>query len=235
MAGLMETHLGPQIARTDAYRLQSVPRMRLYEEQDLGVTGGRSIDHIYALASVVALVILIACVNFVNLTTARSARRAREVGLRKVAGSQRGALVGQFMVEAILVALLAGVLALAMANLALPAYNDLLSLDLTLDANMVPWGFGLVLATGVLCGTYPALFLSGFQPAVVLKGGGGPPGAERLRRGLVVLQFAASTLLLIGTFTVHRQLQHIADRDLGFDAEGIVKVGTWVPGRMSSC
>ena len=73
---------------------------------------------------------------------------------------------------------------------------------------------------GALCGAYPALFLSGFQPAVVLKGGGGPPAAERLRRGLVVLQFAASTLFLIGTLTMHRQLQHIADRDPGYDAEG---------------
>lgn len=137
---------------------------------------------------------------------------------------------GQFMVEAILVALLAGFLALGLARLALPAYNNLLSLDLTIDPDLLPWVLGMVVATGLLSGIYPALFLSGFQPAVVLKGGGGPPRAELLRRGLVVLQFAASTLLLIGTFTVHRQLQHIADRDLGYEAEGIIKVGTVLQG-----
>lgn len=222
---IMDHHL-PELADVGEYRLQALTRKRLYGGQDFGFASGHSIDQIYALVSVAAIVVLIACVNFVNLSTAQAGRRAREVGIRKVVGSARGQLIRQFIIESILIALLAGVLAFTLAWLALPSCNDLLQLKLSIDPGLLFWGLGIVILTGLLAGAYPALFLSGFQPVAVLKGGRGPAQAVFLRRGLVVFQFALSTVLLVGAFTVYRQLTHIAQRDLGYASEGVIEVPT---------
>ena len=222
---MMDRHLA-ELADVGEYRLQALTRKHLYGGQDFGFASGHSIDQIYVLVSVAAIVMLIACVNFVNLSTAQAGRRAREVGIRKTVGSGRGQLVRQFILESILTALLAGVLAFTLAWLALPICNDLLQLKLSIDPGLLFWGLGIVILTGLLAGTYPALFLSGFQPVVVLKGGRGPARAEFLRRGLVVFQFTLSTVLLVGAFTVYRQMTHIAQRDLGFVSEGVIEVRT---------
>ena len=222
---MMDRHL-LELADVGAYKLQALTRKRLYNTHDLGSPSTHSIDQIYVLASVAVIVVLIACVNFVNLSTARAGRRAREVGIRKVAGSTRGRLIAQFMIESVLIALLSGGLACSLAGLALPVFNDQLELELSLDPGLLPWALGLVLLTGLLSGAYPAFFLSSFQPAAVLKGGQSSTRAQFLRRALVVFQFAMSTMLMTGAFTVHRQLIHISERDLGYDSEGIVVVPT---------
>jgi len=222
--GIMERNLGPEVAATDGYRLQAVTRTHLYSGEDFGMPWGRSVDHVYAVISVAGLVVLIAGVNFVNLSTARSARRSREVGIRKVSGSQRGHLVGQFLMESVLTSLLAGGAALAMAQAALPSFNELIQLELRLGLDLVPRSLALAVAVGLLAGAYPALYLASFQTAQVLKGGAGPVRAEFLRRGLVVFQFAVSTVLIIGTTTVYHQLAYIAERDMGYQTEGIVSL-----------
>lgn len=223
--GIMERNLGPEVSRTDRYRLQKLSRLRLYSEDDLGVAfhTNMTIAQIYVYMTVAGLVIVIACVNFVNLSTARSMRRAREVGIRKVVGAQRGQLMRQFMVEALMIALFAGLLALALAQIALPSFNQYLGLQLTLGTAVLPWVIGLIGIVGILAGLYPAFFLSHFQPVVTLKGA--QTKSNVLRNGLVVFQFAISILLMIGTLTVYDQMDYIGSRDLKYDADGLIYLG----------
>ena len=222
LATIMERHLGPEVARVDRYRLQKLTRTRLYSAADFGITSERRIDDLYALITTAALVILVACVNFVNLSTARAARRSREIGIRKATGARRGQLIRQFLGEALLTSGLAGVLALLGSWLMLPAFSSFLGTKLTLEADILLWTIGLALLVGGLAGIYPALFLSGFEPASSLKGSEAAAGRGWLRRTLVVLQFAISILLIIGTLTIYAQLGYIQDRDLGYDDEGII-------------
>ena len=173
-------------------------------------------------------VLAVAAVNFVNLATARSAERAREVGVRKAVGADRAGLVGQFLAEAVVLALLAGVAALAVVALALPAYNGLTDAGLAL-ADLTPGvlavGLAVVVAVGLGAGLYPAVALSGFRPAETLRGqfSTGREGA-RLRRGLVVFQFAVSTALLVATLVVGAQLRHLRALHPGFDRDQVVLV-----------
>ena len=180
------------------------------------------------LALVGLFVLAVAAVNFVNLATARSAERAREIGVRKAVGADRAGLVGQFLAEAVVLALLAGVAALVVVALALPAYNGLTDAGLGL-ADLTPGvlavGLGVVVAVGLGAGLYPAVALSGFRPAETLRGqfSTGREGA-RLRRGLVVFQFAVSTALVVATLVVGAQLRHLRALDPGFDRDRVVLV-----------
>lgn len=228
---IMREHLGPEVARTERYRLQQVVRTHLYSDRDFGMPWGRNVEHVYVLITVASLVILIACVNFINLSTARATRRAREVGVRKALGSLRSQLVGQFVLESMLVALLASAAACVLAQAALPAFNDLLTLELTLGTEILPWIAVLTAVVGLLAGIYPSLLLSGFQPVAALKGGTGATKTEHLRRGLVVFQFTISTLLAIGTMVVYEQLRYIGERDLGYDTEGVVEIPSLLQSR----
>ena len=180
------------------------------------------------LALVGLFVLAVAAVNFVNLATARSAERAREIGVRKAVGADRAGLVGQFLAEAVVLALLAGVAALVVVALALPAYNGLTDagLGLTdLTPGVLAVGLGVVVAVGLGAGLYPAVALSGFRPAETLRGqfSTGREGA-RLRRGLVVFQFAVSTALVVATLVVGAQLRHLRALDPGFDRDRVVLV-----------
>jgi ABC-type antimicrobial peptide transport system permease subunit len=179
--------------------------------------------------SVVAIfILLVACINFMNLATARSAQRAKEVGLRKVVGARRGHLIVQFMGESLLITGIALLLAMVFVWLLLPVFNDLSGKQLAinfLDKQSVLGLSGIALLTGLLSGSYPALFLSAFQPVKVLKGTlAGPNSGVLFRNGLVVAQFVVSIVLLVGTAVVYKQLGFIQNRSLGFDKENLLYI-----------
>lgn len=191
------------------------------------VTPGGNIKYVYALIFIGVLILAIACINFMNLSTARSAERAREVGVRKVMGSFRDQLIIQFLVEAFLLALMSTALAVGLAALALPGFNDLIQkqLQLALGFDVVLGLLGFALLVGLLAGLYPALVLSSYNPVVVMKGNfaGSSKGAW-LRNGLVVFQFVISIVLIVGTLVVGEQMEFIRNKDLGFNTERVLIV-----------
>lgn len=185
-----------------------------------------------SLFSIVALFILaIACINFVNLTTARSATRAKEIGIRKVVGSQRGELIRQFLGESVFLSFLAVVLAIGIVELALPYFRELSGKALAVSPLSHPGLLIVLLSTGLLAGllsgAYPAFLLSALKPVATLKGrnqasANGGAGGNWLRKTLVVLQFAISIALVVGTLVVHRQLGFVSDTKLGYEQEQIL-------------
>ena len=183
-----------------------------------------SITYVYAFSGIALLILLIACFNFMNLATARSMQRAREVGMRKVIGAQRRQLVGQFLGESVLMAFVALVVTVGIVLLVLPGFNAFTGKALRLDLMSMLFLLGGGLVVGLLAGSYPAFFLSAFRPLHVLKGGHGAEGMNLsvVRKGLVVAQFAISTLLIIGTAVVFQQLDYLHNKDLGFDKEQVV-------------
>ena len=210
-----------------SFALQPLRQVHLHSTGLLAdFSGGGNVQYVYILSVIAIVILAVACINFMNLATARSARRAKEVGLRKVAGAGRTQLIRQFLAESSLIALLALILAVILVIVFLTPFNNLsgknLSLDL-LDGKLVPGLLIITLATGLISGSYPALFLSGFLPAKVLKGNlKAGAGNSIFRNTLVVLQFAASVALLIGTAVVYNQLTFIQNRNLGFDKENLV-------------
>jgi putative ABC transport system permease protein len=194
---------------------------------DLPGHGNRQYVNIFFIIAIVIL--FVACINFMNLATARSARRAKEVGLRKVVGALRGQLIGQFLGEALLISFFALLLAIGLVWSLLPLFNDLAQKDLHLnltDGYLLLGLIGITLLTGLIAGSYPALFLSGFRPVKVLKGATSTTTGGNLlfRNGLVVVQFVVSIVLLAGTFAVYNQLTFIRNRNMGFDKENLLYV-----------
>jgi putative ABC transport system permease protein len=198
------------------------------------VTGNQpngSAAYVRLFIMVAVLILLIAGINFVNLATARSARRAKEVGLRKVVGSLRRQIIWQFLGESVLMSLIALVLAVVLIQAALPFYRNLtgknLALSYTGNPLVIPGLVMLALCVGILAGLYPAYFLSSFKLTHVLKGSplaGRGRGTLILRKGLVVFQFVMSTLLIIGSLIIFRQLEYIKNKRLGFDKEHVVVI-----------
>ncbi|GAB3557467.1 ABC transporter permease [Spirosoma fluminis] len=192
-------------------------------------TGGL-IQYVWLFGLIGAFVLFLACVNFMNLSTARSEKRAKEVGIRKAIGSGRGQLIGQFFSESFLVVLLAFVIAIGLVTVSIKWFNSLADKEMTiLWANPFFWLFSsaFILITGLLAGSYPALYLSGFQPIKVLKGHGPTfrvSGATVFRKVLVVAQFAVSITLIIGTIIVYRHIQHAKNRPVGYTREGLIDV-----------
>ncbi|MDB4901481.1 MAG: FtsX-like permease family protein [Mucilaginibacter sp.] len=187
------------------------------------------IKYVYIFSAVALFIMLLACVNFMNLSTAQSAKRAKEIGIRKVLGSLRKQLVRQFITEAMLYTLFAAIAALLIIMLVLPAFNQLsdkeLSLKVFLDFKTWLGILSLVLITGLLAGSYPAFFLTSFKPVSILKGSGlfkNSSGGFFTRNALVVFQFTVSTVLIICTIIVYKQLVFNQTKDLGFDKENVV-------------
>jgi putative ABC transport system permease protein len=208
-----------------------ITRIHLYSDLATGGQPNGSAAYVKIFTVVAFLILLIAGINFVNLATARSAKRAREVGIRKIVGSLKSQLIGQFLGESILLSLLALVLAVGLIQAALPLYRNLtgrvLGLPYFSNPLVIPGLIGTAIAIGFLAGLYPAFFLSSFKNTDILKGSplaGKGRGARILRNGLVVFQFAMSALLIIGSLTIGRQLDHIKNRRLGFDKDHIVVV-----------
>jgi len=213
------------------FRINFTPlkKIHLYSnrEAELGMNG--NIEFIYMFSAIALFILLIACVNFMNLSTARSANRAREVGVRKVLGSPRKYLIAQFLTESIIVTLIGAIIAFFAAWALLPLFNQMSGKDLSITAQtmvwIVPLMIGLVLIIGALAGSYPALFLSGFQPIEVLKGklASGFKGGM-LRNFLVVFQFSISIFLIIGTLVIYNQLKYIQSKDLGYNRNQVFTV-----------
>lgn len=213
------------------WRLNITPLLQIHLQSnrvaELGANG--NMQYVYIFSAIALFILLIACVNFMNLSTARSANRAREVGVRKVLGSPRKYLIAQFLTESILVTLVGAVIALFAAYALLPLFNQMAGKELVVTPQILGWLlpvlFGLVIIIGCLAGSYPALFLSGFQPIEVLKGklASGFKGSA-LRSFLVVFQFAISIFLIIGTLVIYNQLKYIQNKDLGYDREQVLCV-----------
>ncbi len=197
------------------------------KEDELGANG--NIQYVYIFSAIAVFILLIACVNFMNLSTARSSNRAKEVGIRKVLGSLRGNLMRQFLLESLLISFIAMLLALGLAWLLLPVFNGLsakhMEIGLFSRGWLAPAMLGLAAVVGLLAGSYPAFFLSGFRPIAVLKGdvaAGFKTGW--LRNSLVVFQFGISIFLLVGTMVIYRQLDFIHNRQIGFDRQQVLVV-----------
>jgi putative ABC transport system permease protein len=240
---LFNTHLGPEIKQFMGismedfmakakmkldYSLQPLAAIHLHSNYDGGeFEPNGDIKYIYLFSAVSLFILILAVINFINLSTARSASRAKEVGLRKVLGSFRLDLVKQFLTESLILCLLALAVACLLLAVLLPLFNRLAAKELTLSALANPSALAAVMAltllVTIMAGAYPAFVLSAFRPAAILRGhAGSGAGRGRLRRGLVVFQFAVSALMIIGTLVVFRQLHYIQNKRLGFDKEQVL-------------
>ncbi|WP_460474853.1 ABC transporter permease [Emticicia fontis] len=208
-------------------------KWHLYSEFKEGVNVGGRIQFVWLFGAIGIFVLLLACINFMNLSTARSEKRAKEVGIRKAIGSIRAQLINQFLSESMLVVFVAFIIALVLVSITLPWFNDLSSKKMTmLWTNPVFWIISLVFVTitGLLSGSYPALYLSSFEPVSVLKGTFRVGRfASVPRKVLVVVQFTVSVTLIIGTIIVYRQIQYAKDRPIGYDRSGLIYIDMTTP------
>jgi len=211
--------------------LHPMRHWHLYSAFENGVNTGGRIQYVWLFGISGIFVLLLACINFMNLSTARSEKRAKEVGIRKAVGSQRTQLIQQFFSESLLMAGIALVMALLLAQLLLPFFNQIADKKVA-----ILWGsplfwlvcFGFTLITGLIAGSYPAIYLSSFRPVKVLKGTFRVGRSAAIpRKVLVVLQFSVSVILIIGTLVVYRQIQYAQDRPVGYDRNGLVMVGMY--------
>jgi len=235
-APTLETPQGPvAIGEFFGPRLRAVADIHT-EPMLADAVPGISMTEIYTFSGIAVLVLVIAAINFMNLATARATQRAREVSVRKVVGASRGQIVLQFIGESVLMTLLSLFLAAALVELALPWYNDFLgkelSFDYAADPSLLLLLLGLTLLVGMAGGTYPAFFLSGFNPARVLKGAssGVGGGSGRLRMVLVIVQFAISIGLMVATAVVYGQLRYAQNKNLGFDKDNLVVIQGFISG-----
>jgi putative ABC transport system permease protein len=211
------------------YEMQRITDIHLHSKiQDEAEAGG-DISYIYIFSAVAIFMVLIACINYMNLATARSSNRAKEVGLRKVMGSQRTQLIVQFLSESIVVALIALGLSLVLIYAFLPSFNSIANKQIpfsyVLQGPVILSLLAIVIFTGIVGGSYPALYLSGFNPVSVLKGKWAAKGGNSaFRRTLVVVQFGLSIFMLVSTLVVFDQLQFLRNKDLGFDKENVVRL-----------
>src|SRR5258708_5412003 len=227
-------------------RLQPLADIHLRSDYHSNLPGQGNIQYVNIFFVVALFILAVACINFMNLATARSTRRAKEVGLRKVVGAGRMQLIGQFLGESLLISFIALLIAIGIVCLLLPVFNNLAGKELSiqlLDGKLIALLLGIALFTGLISGSYPALFLSGFKPVEVLKGNQGyrrlrtspeqgttlwakflkmMGGNLNFRNGLVVVQFVVSIVLLAGTAVVYRQLNYIRNRDLGYNKSNLL-------------
>ncbi len=204
--------------------LEAVPDLHLYSEDNGNMGSKGSIQYVYLLTSIAIFTLLIACINFMNLATARSGKRAAEVGIRKVVGAEKSMLIGQFLGESLLLSLLALCIAVAMIYAFLPVFNALAhtSIQLFTPDHLVSlvWFVLLAAFTGIVAGSYPAFYLSSFQPVRVLKGKFiNSLAAINLRRVLVVFQFAISIVLILASLVVWQQMHYLNSQSLGFNQQ----------------
>ncbi len=248
---VVEKYMGPQLQQAmgmslEAFKnkgyniglyLQTLTDIHLHSQysSDLGLSG--NIEYVYIFSAIALFMLLIACINFMNLSTAGASKRAREVGIRKVLGSVKVELVRQFLLESLLLTLIAFMMALGYVWLVLPFFNDFTGIELSLNPAVHPWLLPGLLAiglfTGLIAGSYPAFFLSSFQPITVLKGRfTAGKKSLGLRSGLVVFQFFISIALIMCTLVVYRQLSFIQNKQLGYDkTQVLVLPEAWMLGK----
>lgn len=230
LIGMMKQELGESYSESN-YKvgLQPVTDIHLNTEVPVGIAPVRDPMSLYILSGIALIILLIACANFITLSISRSTVRAKEVGIRKTAGANRGLIMKQFFGESLLmtaIALLCGVL---LAELLLPFFNELTrtSLDLSFTLQVVWIALGLLIFVGLIAGSYPALILSSFKPAEVLKGKVSVQGGNSFfRTGMVVFQFSLSIFLIIATLGINKQLKYMQNKDLGYDKEQVLILQT---------
>ena len=211
------------------YFLQPIKDIHLHSHLEGEIKPNGNVTYIYIFSIVAIFILVIACINFMNLSTARSTERGKEVGIRKVLGSAKGQLIGQFLTESVIVTLLSAVLALLITSLAIPYFNEVTGTILSLDQVITPLNIGLIIALilfiGFLAGAYPAFFISSFKPVTVLKGKLKTSGQGiGLRNTLVVLQFTISIALISSTMIVNDQMSYMLNKPLGFEEENVVVI-----------
>jgi putative ABC transport system permease protein len=226
LPAFVEKHIGQNLQKAGQqarFFLVPLKEIRQY------FTGG--VAFIFALSALAVLILLVGSINFMNLATARSAQRAKEVGVRKVVGAGRRQLVAQFLGESTVMAFAALPLALVLIEFALPQFNAMTGKRLALDLfHNAPLALGLsamIFLTGMIAGSYPALFLSRFQAESVLKGSFAPGKRSRIYRFLVVFQFAVAVFLLIAVAVLQKQMEYARTKNLGFDKDQIVVIPNW--------
>ncbi|AHM62859.1 hypothetical protein D770_23070 [Flammeovirgaceae bacterium 311] len=203
-------------------------KWRLYAGFEEGVNVGGYIRFVWLFGAIGAFVLLLACINFMNLSTARSQKRAKEIGIRKVIGSGRNQLIGQFFGESLLVAFMAFLLSLILVQLSLPWFNEVADKKMAIlwtEPLFWLWCLGFTILTGIIAGGYPALYLSSFRPAHVLKGAFRPGRFSALpRKALVILQFTVSVTFIIATIIVYQQIQYAKNRPIGYKRDGLLSI-----------
>ena len=240
---LMRNYAGPQIQQFmnqsfDEFResgskldyiLQPITDIHLHSHMEYEIEANSNIAYVILFSAVALFILLIACINFMNLSTARSADRAREVGMRKVLGSERSQLIRQFLSESIFLTLIALIFAVVVIYLVLPFFNTLagknIQTDFMTNPTFIVGIFVSTIVVGVLAGSYPSFFLASYKPINVLKGEFRSTSAGKLlRSGLVVFQFAISIILIVGTFVVFNQLSYVQNSDVGFDKNNMIVI-----------
>jgi len=240
---MVDTYAAPQIERNlsttyqeyikagNGYNYSLIPLEDIHlfpVEYQAEFKAGGDINDVYIFISIAVLILVIACINFMNLATARATERAKEVGIRKTLGSPKKLLITQFLTESVILSLFSTLLALGVVYLTLPYFNVIADKQLVLslfDSMIIPIMVVFAIFVGLLAGSYPAFFLSSFNPAVVLKGKmQTSKNSSWLRNGLVVFQFAISIILIAGTLTVNDQMNYIKNKDLGFNKDRILVI-----------
>ena len=211
-----------------SFNLQPLRDIHLHSNLQIDVPGHGNIQYVNIFFIVAFIILIVACINYMNLATARSSRRSKEVGLRKVIGAGRSQLVLQFLGESLMISFLSLIVAIALVYFLLPTFNDLAQKQLAFHlGDMGLWValLAIALVTGLISGSYPALFLSGFKPIEVLKGRMKRSKYNLVfRNGLVVSQFVVSVLLLIGTMVIYEQLNFIKNKNLGYDKSNLIYI-----------
>ena len=205
--------------------VRAYPKAYLHNRYENGQLVGGRIEYVRMFSIIAGFILLIACINFMNLSTARASRRLKEVGVKKAIGARKSALVGQYLSESTLMALVSLGVALLLVVLMLPKFNEITEKQLTLnfDPTFISVLLGVVLLTGLAAGSYPALYLSKFNPAVVLKGKlTGFAGEAWARKGLVMFQFTLSIILIVSVWVVYKQINFIQTRNLGYDKDNVM-------------
>lgn len=199
----------------------------LYGKYENGLQSGGRIEYVKLFSIVAVFILLIACINFMNLSTAKASRRMKEVGIKKVLGAQRGSLIIQYMGESMLLTCMSLFVALLLTELLLPQFNVITGklLHLHFDTKMISSLLGITLFTGLIAGSYPSFYLSGFHPALALKGKiGNTAGEFFTRRGLVVFQFTLSVVLMVCVLVVYKQIEFVQTKNPGFQKENVVYI-----------
>lgn len=217
-------------ANTAKLFLHPMAKWRLHSNFEEGKNSGGQIVYVRLFTAIAIFVLIIACINFMNLATARSESRAREVGIRKSIGSRRKELIVQFLGESLAITTIAFVFAIVLVELALPGYNTLVRKTITINySDPLIWAsaFAIILVIGILAGSYPSFYLSSFEAVKVLKGKiNVGKGASTPRQVLVVLQFGFSIFLIAGTVVVYQQIQHVKNRDMGYNRDNLIQIWT---------
>ena len=216
--------------------LQPITDIHLYSNKMIGIGGAGDITQVYIFSVIALLILLLACINFMNLSTARAGKRSKEIGMRKVVGAKRKEIILQFFFESIIYAVISLLFSIFLIFDSLPLFNSISGKELTFNilnnSGILLLIFGVAILTGILSGSYPALFLSGFKPVKVLKGSFKlGAGNKKFRTVLVTFQFVLTIILISGTLVVNRQLHFIQNKNLGFNKDQVICIK--LPGELN--